>query len=66
MISAFLDLSFTIFCEIKLNSQYHLICETDYLFPAHDQPAEWKLWHWIKDQQVAQEDLKEYTVDCSW
>jgi hypothetical protein len=38
MISDFLDPSFTISYEIKLNSQYYLIFETDYVFPSHDQP----------------------------
>jgi hypothetical protein len=66
MISAFFDPSFTIFCEIMLNSQYHLICKTDYVILAHDQPTEWKLWHLLKDQQAAQEEVQEYTVDCRW
>ena len=29
-------LALTIFCEIKLNLQYRLICKADYVFPVYD------------------------------
>jgi hypothetical protein len=55
-------------CSMKLSLIHNIIRSVKLGMYSHlmTNPTEWKLWHWLSHQQAAQEEVQEYTVDCSW